>query len=120
MNATKYRNNCQRFTLTGLPVYVLKPTPNTTSNATIDRTRNTTSNASYTTVTPVTAPNATVILPVATAIRRRTPVKRSTRVYVTSAPNVRGRQSSALEFGISGRLLIWFLHFRGKIAATPA
>lgn len=81
-----------------------------------------TSKASDTTVTPTDAStNATAIAPVVTAIRRRTPIPRSTDAYDTSAPYVKqGKQSIALNFGVSGRLLFWFLHFSGKIAATPA
>lgn len=120
-NYHKNHNNCQRSTFTGFPYYVkLNSTSNTTPTV---PTSNATSNTSYViklTAKPVTVLNATAILPVVTAIRRRTPLPRSTASYVTSTPYVRGKQSNALELGISGRLLIWFLHFRGKIAATPA
>ncbi|XP_020912212.1 uncharacterized protein LOC110249969 isoform X2 [Exaiptasia diaphana] len=95
----------------GFPHYVrLNATSNTTAlgpNATSNG-----SNVITLTSKPPTMLNATVILPVVTAIRRRTPLPRSTASYVT--PYVRGKQSNALELGISGRLLIWFLHFRAN------
>jgi hypothetical protein len=81
-------------------------------------------NSSCTTNNPTSRPmtNPVPYLPSATVDNVDNVKQPSTSTVYShySTSIIMGQQSSAFRLSTAGRLLIWFLHFRGKIAATPA